>query len=400
MIQNPITRLIEQLNSKEYHVRYPQLLDKSAKTHVLFLGPYINATGLYRTMIPYWELNKSQTHSAIINQLIPNTEKNRTGNTNWSVSDEMIQWADLIVFPTVTSNLSEPIKLLRQINKKPHLKFVFDIDDNYHIDEPGQNVQERKEKRLNIINNMAMCNVVTCTNSFLGNYYLHIMQKNALKLPVFLVMPNFMHSIYLENIKITQPKSSKKRILIQLSKTQNHMNDALSIRNVLLQIQKKYTDKIEIVLFGFNGKIVEKNIVKDAFRGIKYTHVPPVEIHQYFNTLINLQIDFALMPMLTNDFNASKSHHKLLQYAQAGIPAIVSDTLPYKEIISPDGQSMFESGFLPVLKCKKEEDWIKNIDFLMENENSLKNISTKAKHSVNQYFTWENKPNYICNVYK
>lgn len=400
MIQNHITRLIEQLKSKEYHTRYPQLLDKSPKTHVLFFGPYINATGLYRTIIPYTELNRSATHSAIINQLIPNTEENRKGKTEWNLSDEMIEWADFMVFPTVTDDLTENIKLLKSINKKPNLKLVFDIDDNYHIDQPGQDAKKAAKSRENLLNNMSKCDIVTVTNAFLGNYYLNLLNLRGSKLPVFLVMPNWMANYYYENVKITEPKPTKIRIGISITRTQNHFNDISPMRKILLETQKKHKDKIEFVLFGWNGRIMLNGTMRDALKDLKYKHVEPVEIHQYFNTLINLQLDFALMPMQSHDFNSCKSHHKLLQYAQAGVPVICSDTLPYNEILAPTGKSMFEPGFLPALKCKTDEDWTKNIDFLIENESARKNISTKAKESVNQYFNWENKREYICNVYK
>lgn len=405
MIDNHITQLITQLQSREYDIRYPQLYDKSQKTHVLFLGPYLNATGLYRTILPYMQLNRSTTHAAIINQLIPNTLKNRNGVTEWYLSDPMIEWADIIVFPTVTDDLTQNIKLLRQINKKPHLKFVFDIDDNYHIDQPGQDTKLATQSREALLKNMSMCQIVTCTNAYLGNFYLqllHISQKNNTTptLPTFLVMPNFMSFDYMENIKITEPKPTKIRIGMVLNRTQNQFNDIFSIRKTLLNMQKKHKDKIELYLFGWNGRIIQNGNTKDALKDVKYKYIEPVQIYDYFNQLSNLQLDFALMPLLQTEFNACKSHHKLLQYAQMGIPTIVSDVLPYNEIIAPEGKSMFESNYLPALKCKTEEDWTKNIDYLIENTEARKNISNKAQTFVNEHYTWQNKPSFATNVYK
>ncbi len=144
---------------------------------------------------------------------------------------------------------------------------------------------------------------------------------------------------------------------------------------------------------------MQNGIMKDAFQGIKSTYIEPVEIHQYFNTLLNQQLDFCLMPLIDSPFNNSKSHHKLLQYSQIGIPAIVSDVLPYNEILSPTGKSIFEPNYLPALKCKTHEDWIKNIDYLIENEASRKNIAEKAMELVNNMYEWQTKAEYICNVY-
>lgn len=398
MIQNFITELENQLKSREYHVRYPQLLDKAPKTHVLFLGPYLNATGLYRSIIPYIELNKTQTHSAIINQLIP--EENNKGNikTEWNLSDEIIQWADYIVFPTVTDDLTQNIQLLRSINKKKHLQFVFDIDDNYHIDQPGQNNQTAKDVRKNILKNMSLCNIVTCTNSFLGNFYFQQLATLTNPPKIFL-LPNYMHHNCFLNTKITEQKPNKIRVGIILNRTQNQFNDILLIRKNLLEMQKKHK-QTELVLFGWNGRIFNNGIMKDALRDVKYTYIERVPISQYFNKLVNLQLDFAIMPLLETTFNACKSHHKLLQYAQAGIPCIVSDVLPYNEILAPEGKSIYEHGYIPALRCKTEEDFTKSIDFFIEKPEARKNMGDKAKEALNQYYTWHTKPNYLSELYK
>lgn len=400
MIENFITRLSTQLKSKEYHTRYPQLLDKSLKTHVLFLGPYLNATGLYRTIIPYMELNNSQTHSAIINQLIPAKENINQKAIEWHLSDEMIQWADFIVFPTTTSDLSQNIELLKKINKKPTLKFVMDIDDNYHIDIPGQDQKKATESRKNILINMAKCDIVTTTNRQLGQFYLNKLKEASLKEPIFYMMPNLMYNKCMENIQIIEKKPDKKRIGISCNRTYNSFKDLLSIKKPLAEIQKKYKDEIEIVLFGWNGRVLVNGSMKDAMQGIKTTYIEPVEIHQYFNKLANLQLDFCIIPLLDTEFNSCKSHHKLLQYSQFGIPTIVSDVLPYSEVLAPAGKSMYENGFVPSLRFKNDEELQKNIIYLIENKEFSTNLSTNLKHIVNQNFSWENRAEYICNLYK
>jgi len=83
-----------------------------------------------------------------------------------------------------------------------------------------------------------------------------------------------------------------------------------------------------------------------------------------------------------------------------GIPAIVSDVLPYNEILAPSGKTIFDAGYLPALKCRVPDDWQKNIDFLIENEAARKNMAQKAKEACNSLFTWDNKTEYLCNVYK
>lgn len=395
-----LTNLLTQLQSREYHVRYPQLLDKTPKTHVLFLGPYNNATGFYRVIVPYFELNKTQTHSAIINQIIPNTSENRKKNTQWNLSDEMIQWADVIVFPTVTSDLFPIIKELKQVNRKKHLKFIMDIDDNYHVDSINQDNKVANESRKNLINNMVSCNAITCTNMFLANFYQRKIQEAGHKLPDFYIMQNMMYNACLEGIKITEPKPKATRMGIMLTGTETKFSDLFSVRKILLEAQKKYKDKLEIVLFGWSGKIHQKSGFKDALQGVKTTYVEPVDFEKYFNKLANLQLDFALMPLLETEFNKSKSHHKLLQYGQMGVPAIVSDVLPYKEILAPEGSSIFNKGYFPAIRYKDDETLLKAIDFMMENTEARKKIAEISKSTVKEYFTWDGKGQMLTQIYK
>lgn len=392
---NFITEKINQLKSNEYYVRFPELLDKSPKKHVLFLAPYANATGLYRVMLPAREINKTNTHLAIINQLIPydiSAPQKKINEVNWHLSDELIAWADYIVFPTCTSPIQDHIKMLRSVNKKSHLQFVMDIDDNYHIPNPQENAKTALISRKNLLENMASCDIITCTNQFLGNFYLNLLNNDKYKLPAFFVVPNFMSDAYLKDIQITKPKSQKQRCLISLNPTQ--WNDVFPLNKTFKEINKAYPN-LELCLFGWNGKIG----FKDAFDKVKVTLISPVPIDKYFNELANHQFDFALMPLQENDFNASKSHHKLLQYGQMGIAASVSDVLPYSEILASEG-GINNTQFLPAIKIKQSEDILKAVDFYVTNTEAKNNIINNAKVYVNQYHKWENKPNYLQNVYK
>ncbi len=151
------------------------------KIHVLYLGFYLNGTGIYRALLPALEMNRTTTHAAIVNHLEPFSHQKQSSGFPVNINDDLIQWADHIVFATAFHNLTETIKILREVNKKPNLKFYLDIDDNYHTDMPGQDINYVTKQRNKLITNMNACNTVICENKNLLNFYTPLLKTKPAK---------------------------------------------------------------------------------------------------------------------------------------------------------------------------------------------------------------------------
>lgn len=377
---------IFELQTKDYHERYAQVVNPDpSKVHVLFLACYANGTGLYSSIIPAMELNKTNTHQAIVNQIEESTLEKQQKGFDVHINDEILKWADYIMFNTQFNDLEKDIADIKQTNTKPNVKFGMHIDDNYHIENFGENKNTSAIMRSQLLKNLAAVDFVTAPSINLINFYANLLEQNGHKAPQFCFMPNLMSNDYyiMDGVKITAPKPQKLQIGLQMNPTQ--MLDLVPMRKVMLEILKKHGNKVEFVLFGWDGTKKQVN----ALQGVKFKHVKTVSIRQYFNTLANLRLDIALMPLQDNDFNKCKSHHKLLQYAQLGIPTILSNVQPYTDIIAKQGESIYTPGKIPVAKCgNTPEEWITKIELLIDKEAMRQQMSEKANLTVQEYYTW------------
>lgn len=367
------------------------------KIHVLYLGFYLNGTGIYRALLPALELNKTTTHAAIVHQLHPFGQPGQIDEVRLNIHDDLIQWADHIVFATSFHKLSDMIKLLKQVNPKPHLKFYMDIDDNYHTDMPGQNNQHIEKHREKLIDNMRACHNVICENKNLKNWY-HELLNNAIISPFYgtvqlHIMPNLLSDDCYTGLEIIPRASEKFRIGMIFNSTQ--WSDVYPIRKTLIEINKKYKDSVELIVFGWNGQIHGKGTHADLFKVIRYQWVKPVEITDYFETLANLHLDIALMPLLDNEFNRCKSYHKLLQYSQAGIIAICSPVEPYINVIKP----IYTSPTIHLSHFLINDTLINEIEDLMTIGEDSKLMISNNKKIVSKNYTWHTNHKILTDLF-
>ena len=128
----------------------------------------------------------------------------------------------------------------------------------------------------------------------------------------------------------------------------------------LLQEARREAD-FELLLFGWNG--TDRKTLRNCLQGIPHTHIPSVPVMDYFKKMHSLQADFAIMPLRDNSYNRAKSHHKLLQYAMLGIPAIVADVPTYTDFIKdqPEGDDF---GIVQARVAKSNREWIDHIIYM------------------------------------
>jgi hypothetical protein len=373
--------------------KYP-IDNNDNKIHVLYMAFYLNGTGIYRALLPALELNKTTTHAAIVNHLEPFSHQTQEHGFPVNITDDLIKWADHIVFATAFHNLKETIDVIRSVNKKSNLKFYLDIDDNYHVDMPEQDPVHVKRQREKLINNMRTCGNVICENKNLHDAYNSLLnyglstpppkgytQHNLTNLHI---MPNLLSDDCYTGIEITPRTSDNFRIGMIFNPTQ--WRDIYPIQKTLIEINKKYKDSVELIVFGWNGKIKGKGSVRDAFHKVNYQWVPPVDVTDYFEKLANLHFDIALMPLLDNEFNRCKSYHKLLQYSQAGVVAICSDVEPYLRAIHPL-PLQYDSPDIG-LRHFVVDKWSSDIDETINDRKKLKAFAEYNKEIINKNYTW------------
>jgi glycosyltransferase involved in cell wall biosynthesis len=89
-----------------------------------------------------------------------------------------------------------------------------------------------------------------------------------------------------------------------------------------------------------------------------------------------LDFDIGLAPIVTSEFNESKSYLKALEYAALGIPVVASDFGPYKEFVV-DGVT----GFL----VSKKGQWTDRIRLLATDADLRESMGQKAREVAAQH---------------
>ena len=384
----PVIDLIQRLSLLDPGQRYPEYSPDDGKVHVLYMGVHLNATGLYRSILPWLTLNKTQTHCAIINDIQDWLEHDRFGLLSIPLTSQLIRWADYIVLPTTAhphEKFKELIEYLQKINKT--VTICMDVDDNY-IDIPKTHPHCEKYIKLNgtILKNMSICDKITTTHQHLADLYCEQIAakvKIISTIPTFHPLPNLMSPITMPE-QIPDPLKNKQFIIgITTNRTQTH--DLLLLQKPLQKIKEKYGEKVRICLFGHDGRMFNGKFFVNVLAGIKYEYVKPVTIVNYFTALQNLQYDIALMPLRDNAFNRMKSNHKLLQYAQLGISAIAPDMPPYNEPSIPGKPQ------IPYLEANG--NWEERIVECVDTLNYYEEARKEAKEFVKEHYLIENNIN-------
>lgn len=113
----------------------------------------------------------------------------------------------------------------------------------------------------------------------------------------------------------------------------SHAGDLAEIRSVVHDLR----DEVEWVFMGMKPE------------GVQCEYHPGVSIGQYPEKLAGLNLDLAVVPLETNQFNRCKSNLRLLELGACGVPAIATDIEPYR-------------GDLPVTRVRnRHQDWMEAI---------------------------------------
>ena len=359
---------------KQFHEKYPHFNMDDRKINVLFLSPCMNETGYYRMILPALELNRTDTHTAII-AAIHKWDFNKVFDDYDNPIDfRLVQWADYVVIPTIFTDVDYIIKSMREINDD--IEFVMDIDVNYH-ELPEYHPDHQKLKpgaKEMLVSNLSKVDILTAPNNPILNFYNELIQKREEEfLLYFERFPNLLSNFtYEERNQINRNRTGKVRIGIILDASQ--ASDLKTIEKPLEVLLEKHKDKIEIILFGWSKKIAEQHEVLKDFR---ITYEKPVPFLEYHNRLNSLAFDIGLLPFGNNNFNVSgKTLNRFLDFSANMIPVIAPKMLPYEKIIK-DG----ENGFI----ATNEDEWVSKADLLI-NDAQMRTDMGNFAHNI----AWEN----------
>jgi len=335
--------------------------------------------GWYRVYQPFSEIKKHTIHDTHV----ANMEKDDLVQLG-----KAIELADIIVMRYG----AERVLPLLGGKLKTKAKTVIDIDDNSEMTSPysshykdsgveeffdknqnkwlwkdgesGFDLKLNRQKVQGLIDSMRIVDMVTVTTPKLAEYARQY-NKNVAILPNCINHDVWWKLPFKENIK---PR-------IGWSGGISHYEDFYSIKKPLSKIIKKYKPTMVIAGNGFKGVLspeLQKSVEEHAW--------VPFQGHSYRMMAMNL--DLAIIPLADLPFNHYKSPIKYFEMSAMGVPSIVPNISPYKEVIDNKRAFIYndEAGFYKALKFainspKKRKEIGKNAQkWVLENRDSKKNV--------------------------
>jgi glycosyltransferase involved in cell wall biosynthesis len=361
-------------NTKHFREKYPDFNMEDNKIHVLFLSPCLNETGYYRMILPALELNRTDTHRAIVSHIHKWDFSKQFDDYDSPIEFRLVEWADYVVLPAMFTDVEYIIRNMREVNDD--IEFVMDLDVNYH-ELPDYNPDFSKvhqSAKDMLLRNLSRVDILTAPNHLILNYYNSLIQKHGQDfLLYFESYPNLLSSFTVSEIKeIKRNPGPKVRVGIIAEATQ--VGDVRTIVKPLADILEKYKDQAELIIFGWSRKIGEQH---DLFKGLAVTYEKP-ELFTFHNEILNLlRLDIGLIPLADNPYNRSgKSINRYLDFSACRVPVIASGTQPFRKVISEG-----ENGFI----ATTEEEWVTKIEKLITDPALRMAV---GEHAFS--FVWEN----------
>jgi hypothetical protein len=171
-----VLSLTKAITEVEY---YSDMFEKWGEDkNILFVSPQLSGRHLYKTILPFFCLS-SQDVATAITSLKRYDYKKQLLDFQIDLNDEMVDWADIIIFPFTTQPLVEEIYTrIREI--KPEAKIFFSVDFNFYElskNHPFHEIFSDENIINDVESNMYFADMVLVTNLQLLNYIVEKIQK-------------------------------------------------------------------------------------------------------------------------------------------------------------------------------------------------------------------------------
>lgn len=367
-----IKELQARLNPKNsFDQRYN--IEADDKIHLLYVSPKFNATGFYRMITPALEINKTDTHKAIITSIETNDFSRKLSDFLNQLDERLIAWADYIIFPSLFSDISYLLQAIKMLN--PSVQLVMDLDRNYFaipVSIPlSRKLTNDKLKRLE--NNLGLMDIVTVANEAFQKFLQRFIDDRLENAHTFVqYLPSLVSRYgYEEMPPLTRNTSEKLRVgLIKPNE-----EDLLSLKEVLFKMRKTFGEKIQFICLGKPHSSLEGDLI---LKEIDCEIHDSVSFLDYFEKLNNLKLDMVLLPAKEGLFTRHQNNQLFLELSVFGILVISSIHHPAKAFIK-DGETGFIASEVP--------EWIENIKLLIDDDykTRLSSISIKEVWKANSF---------------
>ena len=194
------------------------------------------------------------------------------------------------------------------------------------------------------------------------------------------VLPNLIDINYFDRPQIKKPP-----LKILWCGSVSHHADFDDVIEPITKILEKYKE-IAVIFWGYLPTQLANFIREPGFPHASLAPKYPnlyfgewFDIRLYFDKLVDLAPDIALIPLNDCEFNKNKSNLKFLEMSMAGAACIASDLEPYKCI------KHNETGLL----ASKPEEWYDYLVELIENKDLRTKIVKNAQVQIKEEYSWQ-----------
>jgi glycosyltransferase involved in cell wall biosynthesis len=266
---------------------------------------------------------------------------------------------DVVLFQR---ELVSTLLTLELFSKRPR---VLDVDDAIWL--------QNKRANRNIIKLVKNCDGVICGNDFIYNF-LKSYNSKCITIPTSVDIDRFCP---LENnIKISQNKK-----ILGWSGLSSGFKYLYDIEDELYEILEKHNNVVFRIIS--DRQPFFKKISNLRIEYIKWT--PENEV----KTIQTMTI--GIMPIDDTEWSKGKCSYKMLLYMSCAIPVVVSNFGMNKEVL--------DKGTIG-LGSNYKSDWIKNINYLLDNEDKAVEMGKNGRKVIKKYYSLSSNVIVLANFLK
>ena len=284
--------------------------------------------------------------------------ENVTGTITNAPDEEMMsQKYDLFYF----NRLSQYDSDFNALRNKLGCKIIMDIDDSWLLPSNHINYYDYLHLNSRIENNLRESDLVTCTNERLAEL-IYPLNKNVK------IFPN---AIPYGSHQFTEDKTEDEKVRIFWCGGVTHEGDLEILKNPIRRLEQ-YKDKIKMVLGGYDEQNELSKFIWDKMLGyftsaykLPFNVLRGTTPDKYMNMYCNA--DIMVVPLLESKWAGCKSNLKIIEASTKKLPIICQAVQPYIEDINA-----------PVLWVKKQSDWFKHLNFLINDKQAREEYGQKT----------------------
>lgn len=294
----------------------------------------------------------------------------------------------------------EGIRQLKQIPEYKHLKYALDIDDNIEAISPysehykeygtqefqdpdsglwiwkdgeqGFDLTHNRARVASFLKGLSEFDLVTVTTEELADYA-RAYNPNVAICPNVVDLSTWWKLDFKPN----------EQLRVGWAGGVSHYEDWYTIKEPLNRLMRKYKFKLVSVGAHFPG-IVEQ----DNRHLVEVWPWVPFKAHSY--RMMCLALDIFIIPLSDLPFNRYKSSIKWYEASAMGVPAVVSDILPYSKDISPE----------TALGYKSPEEFYSALELLLIAPQKRTQLGENARKWVEEHRSAKESTNWWIEAYQ